>query len=394
MENNMLSRRTFGASSALAATLAALPGGVKAAGKKPAAAVNVAPRGDIGKLRRLPTLEYESKIDFLAGMNAWISRDVGKAMAARSAEIIAKSGLGPHQAIPIEQAVALFGKDPVIGMRTALWQSSHNGTVDVSWDAYHSNGEGYLAELEAHDKIGPGSLILNPDLETPEYARHEIHEQLGGYVGDPFAGHIYQTFTNQFYSGHNDQDQNHETYAAETPTPADGNVKRILDMGTGIGQLAMSLKERFPDAEVHGVDVGAPMVRYAHMRAVNLNTEVHFKHALAEETGYPDNHFDVVTAYILFHEVSAEAAVKIIKEAHRILRPGGVFYHLDFNFQRPKTPYSAYYTWFDHHWNNERWELEYRATDFPAVMRNAGFVVDDKSTPNDVLGKIVGTKTA
>ncbi len=57
----MLSRRTFGTSSALAATLTALPGVVKAAAGKPTAAVNVDPRGDIGKLRRLPTLEQERR---------------------------------------------------------------------------------------------------------------------------------------------------------------------------------------------------------------------------------------------------------------------------------------------------------------------------------------------
>lgn len=389
----MLSRRTFGASSALAATLAALPG-AKAATAKQAAAVNVDPRGDIGKLRRLPTLEDESKIDFLAGVSAWVSKDGGKAVKERTAELIAKAGLDPHKAIPLEDSIALFGGDPVVGMRTVMWQSMHNGAVDVARHAYYSNADAYLAELEAHDKIGPGTLILNANLETPDYTRHEIHEQWGGYVGDAFAGHIYQTFTNQFYDGHNDQDQYHHTYAAAAPTPADGKVKRILDMGTGIGQLALAMKERFPDAEVHGVEIGAPMLRYAHMRAVNLNTELHFKHALAEDTGYPDNHFDVVVSYLLHHEVTAEATQKIVAEAKRILRPGGVFYPLDFNYKRPQSPYGVYATWFDHKWNNERWAMEYHSLDMAEEMRKAGFSVDDQSVTGDTFGKVVGTKTA
>jgi ubiquinone/menaquinone biosynthesis C-methylase UbiE len=390
----MLSRRTFGTSSALAATLTALPGAVKAAVSKPVAAVNVDPRGDIGKLRRLPTLEQESKLDFLAAMSTWVQKDATKPMIARMGEITAKAGLDPHKNIPPEDAIALFSTDPVVGMRTVLWQSMHNASVDVAWDAYHNNAEAYLAELEAHDKIGPGSLALNPDLETPAYTRHEIHEQVGGYVGDAFSGHIYQTFTNQFYNGHNDQDQYHEAYAAAAPTPADGKVKRILDMGTGIGQLALSMKERFPDAETHGVDIGAPMLRYAHMRAVNLKTEIHFKHALAEDTGYPDNHFDIVTSYLLHHEVTAEATQKIVAEAMRILRPGGVFYPLDFNAKRNQSPASTYLTWFDHKWNNERWAMEYHALDMAEELRKAGFAVDDKSVPGDVFGKVVGTKTA
>jgi ubiquinone/menaquinone biosynthesis C-methylase UbiE len=389
----MLSRRAFGASSAVAATLAALPG-AKAATQKPAKPLEIDPRGDIGKLRRLPTLEEESKLDFLAGMSAWIAKDVSKAMGARVAEITAKAGLDPQQGIPVEDSIALFSKDPVIAMRTVLWQSMHNGAVDVSYEAYHSNGDAYLAELEAHDNVGPGSLILNPNLETPDYTRHEIHEQVGGYVGDAFAGHIYQSFTNQFYNGHNDQDQFHKTYAAATPTPADGKVNRVLDMGTGIGQLALALKERFPDAEVHGVDIGAPMLRYAHMRAVNFNTELHFKHALAEDTGYPDNHFDLVVSYLLHHEVTADASRKIIQEAKRILRPGGVFYPLDFNFKRGHTPIGTYMTWFDHRWNNERWSMEYHGLDFASEMSNAGFAVDDQSVQGDVFGKLIMTKVA
>ena len=59
---------------------------------------------------------------------------------------------------------------------------------------------------------------------------------------------------------------------------------------------------------------GLKVVRYGHMRAVDMGTEVHFKQALAEATGYPDGYFDIVISYILFHEVTKDAAPKIISE--------------------------------------------------------------------------------
>jgi hypothetical protein len=74
----MLSRRTFGTASAFAAaTLAALPG--QEAKASSAAPVNIDPRGDIGRLRRMPKLEQESKLDFLVSAGQWINTGGGTA---------------------------------------------------------------------------------------------------------------------------------------------------------------------------------------------------------------------------------------------------------------------------------------------------------------------------
>jgi len=94
--------------------------------------------------------------------------------------------------------------------------------------------------------------------------------------------------------------------------------------------LTVALKERFPDAEVWGIDAGAPMLRYGHMRAVRLGVGVNFSQRMAEDTQFPDNHFDLVTSYLLHHEVPADVTLKIIAEVQRVTRPGGVYYPLDF----------------------------------------------------------------
>ena len=179
--------------------------------------------------------------------------------------------------------------------------------------------------MEAADKSGPGALVLSPNMTIPDYTRHEIHIQPGGYVGDPFAGHVYHYGTNSFYIsviGHNEQDQVHKGTASRLPLPEDGKVRRILDMGCGVGQFTAALKERFPDAEVWGVDVGGPMVRYAHMRAARLGIGANFAQKLAEDTGFPDGHFDLVTSYIMHHELPADMTRKVIDEARRVTRTG------------------------------------------------------------------------
>ena len=50
--------------------------------------------------------------------------------------------------------------------------------------------------------------------------------------------------------------------------------------------------------------------------------EIEFKVCSAEDTGFPDNAFDVVTAVQCFQYFDK---VKAIKEIKRILKPNGVF---------------------------------------------------------------------
>jgi ubiquinone/menaquinone biosynthesis C-methylase UbiE len=392
----MLNRRSFiSVGSALAALLPMLAGAGRAHAKSGKLPVEYDPRGAVGRLERLPLLDLESRQDFMAGVTAFSTTgELAQAARAHGEAIIEAKGLDPTKELPVETATALFESDPVIAMRDRVWFSAHNYEHDILDGHFKGHADRYLAVLEAADRAGPGRLELNPDLPIPQYARHEIHQQPGGYVGNPFAGHIYHYATNMFYRGGNDQDERHLGYAAACPVPQDGGVKRILDLGTGIGQLAVAMKERFPSAEVTGLDVAAPMLRYAHMRAVDLDRDVIFTQRLAEDTRYPDGHFDIVISYILFHEVPADTSRAIIAEVHRILRPGGVFYPMDFNLSASATAFRRYGEWKDHRWNNERWRLEHATVDFDAEMRKVGFTVEDRSDKTAIFGKITGVKAA
>ncbi len=339
----------------------------------------LAPRGRFGRMERLPTLDLESRQDFLQSFRAWANRDLSRAAAARADAIVASHGYSPQADIPLPRALELLQDDPLLQTSTRAWLSCQQLAWNGLREEFEGNADRYLAEMEAVDRRGPGSLELNPDMKLPDYVRHEIHIQPGGYVGHPFAGHLYHYGTNGFYSGRNTQDELHVGAAQRMPLPADGKVRRILDLGTGIGQLAMALKERFPDAEVWGIDVGAPMLRYAHLRAVERNLDVHFAQRLAEDTKFPDGHFDLVVSYIMFHEVSPEGARAIVNEAYRIMRPGGVFYPIDFRLTGAprRSAYGLYRLWWDHRWNNEVWTLKFRSAGLPDLIRAAGFSLNE-----------------
>lgn len=346
------------------------------------------PRGTRGRLERLANLDVESRDDFLTGYRTWGNDRAIPASIQRFNKLLSEAGIDPEDLdTPMEDIFAVVDDDPIIGV-AARYRTGVHDVMHRNFDTeFKSNADHYLAEMEEFDKRGPGTLELNPDMDIPDYARHEIHTQPGGYVGNPFAGHIYHYSTNNFYNGRkltNYQDELHTRLGGQVPTPEDGKVTRILDIGCGIGQLAVALKERFPQAEVWGVDVGAPMIRYGHMRAVELGVDVNFAQRLAEDTKFPDNHFDMVASYILHHEVPEDISIAITNEVHRILRPGGVFFPIDFqtgSSPGARSAFARYSQWKDHRWNCEVWRQEYGRLDFPKAMADAGFEVTRKGPP-------------
>ncbi|MFL2770412.1 MAG: class I SAM-dependent methyltransferase [Rhodospirillaceae bacterium] len=357
---------------------------------------DVEPRGTDLRLERLPTLDLESQQDFLTGFRSWSGRGFRRITPKRTQALFEAKGLDPNADPPLETVLEILGDDPVMGANVRTWCSNQLLTWKTIQDYVHANAEVYFSEMEAADKIGPGTLELNPDMIMPDHVKHEIHIMPGGYVGDPLGGYVYHYGTNNFYGGGNFQDEIHIDLANKVASPKDGRVLRILDVGCTTGQMTVALKERFPNAEVWGIDAGGPMIRYGHMRAVDLGVDVNFAQRLAEDTRFPDGYFDIVTSYILFHEMPASISDKHVKEAHRILRKGGVFFPIDFYTGSNEVTTRAdlkFRRWWDHRWNDEVWFQEYDGFDMPESMRNAGFDVDEEGPPAWIGNRnILGTK--
>jgi ubiquinone/menaquinone biosynthesis C-methylase UbiE len=381
----MIGRRTlFGAATASVALASVLnteaaEAAVRAAARAAPVPGDVELRGADGRLERLGTLDLESQQDFTLGFRLMHSKKIRESSFKSFDRVLARNGMDPTTPISRQELIKLVENEPTINIAARTWLANQQVTWKTLQDYFHANADLYLSEMEAADRSGPGTLELNPKMLIPDYARHEIHIQPGGYVGDPFAGHIYHYGTNSFYIsviGHNEQDQVHKRTAARLPIPEDGKVRRILDMGCGSGQMTVALKERFPDAEVWGIDVGGPMVRYAHMRARDLGIGANFAQRLAEDTKFPDGYFDLVTSYIMHHELPADATRNVIAEAQRVTRPGGVYYPVDFNSGGTKSlPRMMYGRWWDHRWNNEVWSFEYHAMDFTSEIGQRGFTI-------------------
>jgi SAM-dependent methyltransferase len=102
--------------------------------------------------------------------------------------------------------------------------------------------------------------------------------------------------------------------------------QRVLDLGTGTGTLARGFALR--GCDVTGLDPATALVEEARKLDLESGVAVRYVIATAEETGLPDQSFDVVTAGQCWHWFDRPKAAR---EVRRLLVPQGriVIAHFD-----------------------------------------------------------------
>lgn len=221
------------------------------------------------------------------------------------------------------------------------WLSLRRTAQEAMWDAIRSSFSRQANELNARAEIEDplGSLRLDRDFVAPAYLTvADTHMMPGGYYADPTPGSVEQGALmdrgGAVYmlgrSGRLMNDGRGQSAMSHVFTRFPSlDPQRILDMGCGVGASTLPAVRAFPSADVHGIDVGASILRYAHARAESLRMAAHFSQQSAEGTDFEDESFDLVYSCALIHETSHAAVPKIMRECQRLLRPGGVAVHLE-----------------------------------------------------------------
>ncbi|MXW45299.1 MAG: class I SAM-dependent methyltransferase [Gammaproteobacteria bacterium] len=266
------------------------------------------------------------------------------------------------------------------------WGALLRTSQELMWDYVADTVDRQLDDLE--DKFRSideplGSLTLHPDVPNPEYLTLvDQHIQPGGYLHDAGgddvrAGAIYDRGAVLYGLGRagglNDV-RGHTLCAFIQDAFPDEQPKRILDLGCGVGHGTLALVDLYPDAELHAIDIGGALLRYAHARAESLGKRVHFHQQDARNLKFEDESFDMVTSEILFHETSRRAMPAILKEACRVLKPGGAMCNLEVPLRYKGMDMGGVVVrdW-QNYYNAEPFWGSLGCVDFEQAMKDAGF---------------------
>lgn len=274
---------------------------------------------------------------------------------------------------------AAFLDDPMF----QLFSAARYNAQEMSWGSVISDVLQRLPQIEgkaAHLAQAPrGTLTLNPDLPVPDnVAGLDIHLMPGGYVSARplLAGAIYDNGLTVFAAGMLAVDiddigqsmANYVKYRFPDLRPA-----RIMDCGCTIGHNSLPWAQVFPEAEVHGIDVSGPAVRYAHARAESMGVPVHFHQMDATELAFDDATFDIVFSSQFLHELSLDDTARYMAEAYRVLRPGGLLITMELPPNALLEPYDQFYLDWDSYYNNEPYYRVFRDADVGPIAAAAGF---------------------
>ena len=272
-----------------------------------------------------------------------------------------------------------------------LWSALSRRAQEMMWEAVESTIEREMPRMQeaAHrlTRAGQtkGSLSLDPHFKAPaDVLVADIHCQPGGYMRDRgaddlMAGALYESGGSLYSSGVGIGQRDSKAGAVigflAKRFPA-FQPRRILDLGCSAGGASVAYPASYPAAEVHAVDVGPGILRYAHARAEALGVAVHFHQMDVNRLGFADNSFDLVVSHNLMHEISRGTMKHLFSESHRLLRTGGIAVHQDVPIRGARSLFERYMFDWETRYNNEPFWQVFAQADVRHLLERAGFARD------------------
>lgn len=278
------------------------------------------------------------------------------------------------------------------------FEQLRKGSTSLAFEAARAD---IRADLEYQKRITEWQnslrerLILNPELAIPTYvSRPNFHwcpyvastdweEQFLGCVWDIGTSIIGQSSsTVRNYSlGTGKLTRVADYLSSRIP---DFRPRRILDIGCSAGGSTITMTRKFPNAEIHGIDVSSSMLRCAHALAVALDLPIHYHQMNAANTTFADASFDLIVSDIVFHELPNGVRRKVILECSRLLSSGGIMAHIDGGtYMAPTNPFQMLWRESDIRTNNEWYTGQASIEKLASYISQAGL-----NTSSGLLQKI------
>jgi SAM-dependent methyltransferase len=239
-------------------------------------------------------------------------------------------------------------------------------------------------DLRENSEVG-GRLSLDPSVEIPRSVSSiDVHLSPGSYHSeyaeeDASTGAIYDNSINVFafnQMGKNTDDIGHTFANFVRIAHPDFKPESILDVGCTIGHNTVPWAQTFPEAQVTGADIAPALLRYGSARAKSLGVAVDFKQMNCIALDCPDASVDVVFSSMFLHELPLKDIRAYIKEAYRVLKPGGLFLTMELPPNNKMAAYDRFYLDWDCYYNKEPYYKPFRDQDYVKLCADAGFSKD------------------
>ncbi|MBR8829169.1 MAG: class I SAM-dependent methyltransferase [Gomphosphaeria aponina SAG 52.96 = DSM 107014] len=193
-----------------------------------------------------------------------------------------------------------------------------------------------VAELRKHDWENEFAQVNNPQLIYPEYYVRSFHAYEQGNLNWDAALEVesaaYAVHAKIWPdTGAKGDTQLRQAYHQVLEKQINIQPQNILDLGCSVGMSTFALQEIYPHAQVTGLDLSPYYLAVAQYSSREKNAKIQWVHGKAENTEFADASFDLVSAFLMFHELPQLPTIAILKEARRLLCPGGYLGIMDMN---------------------------------------------------------------
>ncbi|MBL1210491.1 class I SAM-dependent methyltransferase [Geminocystis sp. GBBB08] len=201
------------------------------------------------------------------------------------------------------------------------------------------NWEDNVQNLQNHDWETEIQTVENPDIIYPSYYLQSFHAYDKGNLSWDAAWELESaayTVHSTVYSKtpQADGDRNlrksyHQILKSEIPS----NPQNILDLGCGVGLSTFALQENYSNSHISGLDLSPYFLAVANYQSKKKNKTINWIHSTAELTNLMPESFDLISSFLMFHELPQSAAKNIIESASKLVKKGGYFAIMDMNPQ-------------------------------------------------------------
>lgn len=178
--------------------------------------------------------------------------------------------------------------------------------------------------------------VQNPELVYPEYYVRSFHAYESGNLSWEAAWEVevaaYAVHAGVWKDAGSQGDARlRKSFFDIVTSQISTQPQDILDLGCSVGMSTFALQDAYPQAKITGLDLSPYFLAVAQYQSQQRQKSIQWVHAAAESTGLPEASFDLVSIFLMCHELPQSATMQILREARRVLRPGGHLAIMDMN---------------------------------------------------------------